>query len=390
VSRRVRELPRRFRSGAAIGLSAEWELRVGQEVFTIAVAGRRCSVREGVGALPEATIIVDPDAWLAMDAGSLSGIDAFLQGRLRVRGSLDLAVRVQTLFRPHGRPRRTRDLEQVEVRAAGVTLSSYLAGAGETMLLLHGLGGSKVSWLPVVAALGEHFRVVAPDLPGHGESGKPGADYSPRFYAGVVRGLMDTLETRKAVVVGNSLGGRVALDLALHSPTRVSTLALLGPVVPGLRWRHLVNLSRLVPAEVGGIPFPLRERWMRTMVRRMFAHPERMPPELFTVVAQEFMRVYRDPRARVAFFSSLRHIVTEPPGPFWASLAKIEQPSIVLFGESDRLVPLRLGAGLADRLPNASFRPLPGVGHVPQVEAPRETLAAILEFVGRRGVRSGR
>jgi pimeloyl-ACP methyl ester carboxylesterase len=368
------------------GLVAGWELRIGRQVFTVEVSDHLCTSREGAAVSPHTVLTIPPNVWLAIDEGELSGFQAFLDRKLRVEGNLDLAVRLQTMFRPSGRRRREADLDQVDVQVGDVVLSSYLLGHGEPLVLLHGLGGSKISWLPLLAPLAQNYRLVVPDLPGHGESAKPRTDYTPRYYARVVRQLMDRLEIDRTALVGNSMGGRVALEMALRSPGRVTALALLGPAVPGFRWRYLAGFTRIVPTEFGALPIPLRERWMTVALHRLFSQPGRLGPEAFSVAAKEFIRVYRDPRARMAFFSSLRHVVTEHPQPFFAGLRRIKQRCLVIVGQDDRLVPVRLGMRLYEGLPNAELILMPGVGHVPQFENPEETLAAIRDFLaGREG-----
>jgi pimeloyl-ACP methyl ester carboxylesterase len=390
VRTRVFDLPRRFRPDIVNGLVAQWELRVDRQVFTINVGGHSCRVEEGPGATPNTTIWVDGSTWLAIDDGTLTGPQAFLDHRLQLTGNLDLAVRLQTLFRPHGRARRAADLDQVEITADGIRLSAYVMGKGRPVLLLHGLGGSKISWIPLLGPLSEAYQVVVPDLPGHGESEKPRVDYTPRFYARVVRHLMDELGAERTMAVGNSMGGRVALELALRSPNRVESLALLDAALPGIRWRALVGFGRIVPTEFASLPLPLRERWMRTMLGRMFAHPERLAPETIGLAARDFLRIYADPRARVAFLSSLRHLVTEPGEAFWQSMRRVKQPALVIVGEHDRVVPSRLGLRLADHLPNAELLVLPDVGHVPQFEATGETLEPLLSFLARSHKRAAR
>lgn len=252
------------------------------------------------------------------------------------------------------------------------------------MVLLHGLGATKISWLPVLPVLAERYRVIVPDLPGHGGSDKPKeADYSPRYYARVVRHLLDAADIEEAVLVGNSMGGRIALEMGLRSPARVSAMALLSAAVPGFRWRYLFGFTKVFPTEFGAIPFPIRERWMKLVLRRLFAHPDRLPEGGYTAAANEFIRIYRSSSARVAFFMSLRHILTEAPDPFFRSLRRIKQPVLVLFGEHDRLVPPRLGVRLAQHLPNSELVVLPEVGHVPQFEATEDALTALNGFLAR-------
>jgi pimeloyl-ACP methyl ester carboxylesterase/putative sterol carrier protein len=387
VRQRVFTLPRRFRAENANGLVAEWELRIGGRSYVVSVRDHGCTVREGTAFEPDVVIAATPDTWFAMDEGTLTGPEAFLDRRLTLRGNLDLALRLQTMFRPWRRRRRVADLDEVEVLADGIRLTTVVVGRGRPVLLLHGLGATKISWIPLLGPLSETCRLIAPDLPGHGESDKPAVNYSPRFFARVIRHLMDQLEVDRAVVVGNSLGGRIALELALRSPARVSAMALLCPAVPGLRARYLFGFTRVFPAEFGGIPFPLRKQWMERVVRGLFADPRVVGEEAIALASQDFIRIYREPAARVAFFSSLRHIVTERPEPFWATMRRVKQPALVFAGSEDRLVPYRLGAKLAADLPNAELIPLRGVAHVPQFEATSvvlERLRAFLDDVPQR------
>jgi pimeloyl-ACP methyl ester carboxylesterase len=360
-----------------------WELRIGGQAYTISVADHGCTVREGPGDSPHTVISTEPDTWLAIDQGLITGGQAFLDHRLTAQGNLDLAVRLETLFRPYRRTRKATDMDQIEVKADGLTLSCYALGKGDPVMLLHGLGASKITWLPLLAPLGRRYRVIVPDLPGHGESEKPRREYTPRFYARVVRHLMDAFELKQSAIVGNSLGGRIALELALRSPGRVAGLALLDPSVPGLRWRYMMGFTRAFPTRIGAIPFPLRERWMEVLIRRLFAQPDRMPTGGYLSAASEFIRIYRNPSARMASVSTLRHIVTERPDAFFASLRRIKQPALVIFGEQDRLVPPRLGVRLAQHLPNSELVVLPDIGHVPQFEATEATLELLTAFLDR-------
>lgn len=381
IRSRVLGLPGRLRPEAADGLRAEWELRVSDVPYTVTVADGTCFAREGPSAGPATRIVTDAETWLAIDEGSLTGAEAFLARRLSVRGNLDLAVRLQVLFAPYGRSRGPLDVEQVELDVDGIPISAYVVGEGPPVVLLHGLGATKISWLPVIPVLSPRYRLVVPDLPGHGESGKPRTSYTPRFYAKVVRMLMDALDAPRAAVAGNSLGGRIALELASRSPDRITGLALLGPAVPGIRTRYVLGFTRVVPSEVGALPFLLRERWMQLVVRRLFADPGRLPEGGYLAAADEFIRVYREPAARMAFLDSLRHLVTEPARPFWARIRRVRVPVLILWGGKDRLVPVRLAAKLADALPGAELVVLPGVGHVPQFEVPEETTAALAGFL---------
>jgi pimeloyl-ACP methyl ester carboxylesterase len=271
----------------------------------------------------------------------------------------------------------------MDVPANGLRLSTYLYGPPDAtpLLFLHGLGATKVSWLPNLVPLAEKYRLIVPDLPGHGESDKPRTDYTPRYFARSMRKLLETVGVEKAVVVGNSMGGRVALELAVRSPDRVTALALLAPAVPGLRVRYLLGFMKVIPSEIAMIPFPVRERLMKFVISQLFVDPSVLTEEGRVAAADEFIRIYRVPEARMAFLDSLRHVITESPKPFWARMRRIRQPSLVVWGEKDRLLPVRLAPKLAGALPNSELVLMPNVGHVPQFEAVDETNRLLLKFL---------
>src|SRR2546430_13234671 len=148
-------------------------------------------------------------------------------------------------------------------------LSIMEAGSGRPVVALHGLGGTKGSFIPTVAALGGRFRVIAIDLPGFGDSDKPiGASYDARFFARAVSDLLDALQLDRAHLIGNSLAGRVALEVGLRYPDRVDRLALLCPSLAWRRERAWAPLLRLTRPELGLIPLAPRPV-VEAIVRRL-------------------------------------------------------------------------------------------------------------------------
>jgi pimeloyl-ACP methyl ester carboxylesterase len=383
VRRRIHTLPQRFRADAVNGFSAEYGLRIGDEGFRVSVAEGRCTVEELFPAFPTARITTDPETWLALDDGAMTSIEAFLAGRVAVRGHVDHAVRLQSLFRPSGRERTPGDLEHVDLEAGPHRLSAFVVGEGPPVLLLHGLGATKLSWLPLLGPLAERYRVIVTDLPGHGESDKPRGNYTPAFYAGVVRRLLDAIGEPRAALVGNSMGGRIALEVAARAPMRVSSLVLLGPAVAGLPFPYYARFLRLLPTEMGAIPMPMRRRLVMMGIRQLFGDPDRLPRNAYLAGADEFIRVYRSGRARVALLSSLRGLMADRAAAFWDKVRTVRAPTLILWGERDRLVPLRLGELLASSMPEAELAMLPDVGHVPQFEVPEMTIELVRGFLDR-------
>ena len=158
------------------------------------------------------TISTDAETWLRLRRGDFSGIDAFQRRLLGVRGNLDYAIAFEGMFRLVGG--RQPLLQIHEIPVGRHEISTLTMGRGPDVLLLHGLGGTRASLFETAAALSPSYRVHAPDLPGFGSSSKPRlGGYSARWFAEIMLGLMDQLGISRAHVVGNSMGGRVAIEI---------------------------------------------------------------------------------------------------------------------------------------------------------------------------------
>ena len=181
--------------------------------WEVELRGDRCKVRTSPRGEADVVIGTDSATWLDLREGRASGLDAFRQRRLWARGDIDVAVSFEALFRL---PDDRRPLLRLhEVRVKGARISCLTAGSGPAQaILIHGLGGTKSSFYETVAALSADHTVHAIDLPGFGASSKPLASYDPEFFARHVLRLIDALEIDRADLVGNSLGGRVALRSA--------------------------------------------------------------------------------------------------------------------------------------------------------------------------------
>ena len=169
----------------------------------------------------DAILAADEQTWATLAEDLRGGMDAYRSGQLSVRRNLHLGVGFLAATSGLSGPGRLR-FRIVGTRRA--RLSTIEAGSGPPIVALHGLGATKGSFLPTVAALSSCYRVIAADLPGFGDSDKPiGASYDPRFFARAVIDLLDALELDRAHLIGNSLGGRVALEVwALASRPRRS------------------------------------------------------------------------------------------------------------------------------------------------------------------------
>jgi pimeloyl-ACP methyl ester carboxylesterase len=338
------------------------------------------------GASACTAIYGEPDLLEAIIKGSASGVEAFLEGKLRVRGNIALSLQIEGLFATRARPKRFPRPEMV--RAGDIDTFYLEAGSGPPVVLLHGLGATNASMLPPLWDLARDHRVLAPDLPGFGGSGKPMRSYDFHFFAEWLRDFLDAMGIERAVLVGNSLGGRVALEAGLSLPERVDRLVLLCPSPAFLRGRQAVPLVRLLRPELAVVPMLLTHRTVVEVARSMFSKPDRLRSEWYDSFADEFLRVFASPRGRVAFFSAARQVYLEKPsgeGGFWDRLPALKRPALFVWGEKDWLVPARFAHHIGEALPNCESIILEDCGHVPQYELPYRTNRLIRDFLETKG-----
>jgi pimeloyl-ACP methyl ester carboxylesterase len=385
VERAFASLPERY-LGADPGFAASYRIELGDLGVSWAVELDESSCRVTVSPERDPDVVIGTDAltWLELREGRLSGSDAFRTRRLWVRGNLDLAVAFEGFFRlPNGRA----PLQHVhEVRAGKASISTLTAGDGiEHVILIHGLGSNKTSFFETISALTPEFTVHAIDLPGFGSSSKPlRAPYDAPWFARAVCRFMDAMEIDRAHLVGNSLGGRVAIEVGLRDPVRVQSLSLLCPSMAWRRRRHFVPIVKLLRPEFAAIPHSFGGPLVRQQFWSMFSRPERIHPSAADVAVEEFLRTYRSVNARVAFSASARHIyLEEPDGPrgFYTRLRELRPPAMFVWGDEDPLVPLAFSRYVHDALPNARQVVLEQCGHVPQVEHPADANALVHDFI---------
>jgi pimeloyl-ACP methyl ester carboxylesterase len=357
-------------------------LGIGSEEWDARLTNRRMRVvPANADAQPDATITADAATWRAVGADVRGGMAAFQKGRLRMRGSLHLGVGLLAATSGATDPGRLR-FDTLGTRSGRISILS--AGVGpDVVLCLHGLGGTKASFLPTVAALAGRYRVVAMDFPGFGDSDKPiGAPYNAQWFARSAFDTLDELGVRSAHIAGNSMGGRVAIETGLVDRERVRGLVMLSPALAWLRDRRWAPVVRLLRPELGLLqmaPRPVVERVVRRLVPGGNSGWS-------AAGVDEFLRAYLTPRGRAAFYAAARNIyLDEPNGDdgFWNRLAGLSTDSLFVWGRHDTLVPIAFMKHVERALPSARHVELE-CGHVPQMERPRETHAAMLDFLASR------
>lgn len=255
------------------------------------------------------------------------------------------------------------------VTVSGQRLHVRDEGQGPPLVLIHGTSSSLHTWDGWVARLSARHRIVRLDLPGFGLTGPAvDGDYSAARYADLVDGLADALGLGAVDVAGNSLGGRVALELARRHPARVRRLVLVDAA--GLSGHTPPPIFRLVRTPVLGelVRFVSPRFMVRKNVEQVYGDPSKVTDAL---VDRYDTLLHREGN-RDALVDRLRG-PTDPP--LDDALAGITARTCVLWGGRDVWIPPAFGRRLVAGLPNATLHPFPRLGHVPMEEDPAGTAA---------------
>jgi pimeloyl-ACP methyl ester carboxylesterase len=242
------------------------------------------------------------------------------------------------------------------------------------LMLLHGFGSSLETWEPWAHLLSERYRMVRFDLPGCGlsEPDRTG-NYGDARSIALTRGLMDELGIKRAVLIGNSIGGRIAWRFAAEFPDRTSKLVLISPdgfASPGFQYDR--------PPRVAMV-FQLMKYFLpRALVRANLATAYADPSRLSDPVVDRYYDLLLAPGNRDAMIDRMRQTLLKDPTPI---LRQIQTPTLLVWGMQDRLIPYANSADYTAALPNAKFVSFEQLGHVPQEEAPTESLMPVERFL---------
>ena len=256
-------------------------------------------------------------------------------------------------------------------------------GQGETLVLVHGMAGSSATWRELIPRLAPDYRVVAPDLLGHGASDKPGSDYSLGGFAVWLRDFMDALGIARATVVGQSLGGGIAMQFAYQHRQRCERLVLIGSsgLEPELNWTLRVLSApgaELVLPVVAPQPVLDVGNRIRSLMASAGVH---LPggTELWNTYSS-----LADGATRRAFLRTLRSVV-DYRGQAVTAMARphlaAQLPVLLIWGERDRVVPVSHGYAAHEALPGSRLTVLADVGHFPHVESPELLTGVVRDFL---------
>ncbi len=258
------------------------------------------------------------------------------------------------------------------VAVDGIRLHVAEAGEGPALVLLHGLSASHHNWEYTIPAFADRFRVIAPDLPGHGRSEKPDAPYTIDFYAGIVRSLGRELGIDEAIVLGNSLGGQIAVELAVQYPVWTRALVLAAPA--GGFAAALRAFGWVVSA--GATPRVLRMTLPRALDRCFY--------EPASPACVERRRLLAERLAHEDFPAFARAVARSLAGAIAAgqqALHRVNQPTLLVWGRQDRLVALSGSRRVVRQVPHARLVVFDRCGHLPMLEQPKRFNDTVADFL---------
>jgi pimeloyl-ACP methyl ester carboxylesterase len=285
-------------------------------------------------------------------------------------------------------------MEHLSVNLHGPVHYVDFGGSGQTVVLVHGLGGATVNWGASAPLLAEHAHVLAVDLAGFGRTPLAGRHSSIDGNRHLLDAFLEKVVGEPAVVAGNSMGGLISLLEAAESPDRVAALVLVDPALPA--WVDALDpvvvqlfAAYATPGVGEALLDSMRDQDPRQLVDYMLALTCADPSTLPAQVVEdhiEFAREYtHGADARDGFLEGARTIiqVLYQPERVREAIQSVSAPTLLIHGELDRLVPLVAAQTMASMRPDWTFEPLPGVGHVPMMEDPEGFVRIVTTWLDR-------
>ena len=268
------------------------------------------------------------------------------------------------------------------------------AADGATVVLIHGAMASLHTWEPWVAILGQHYRVITLDLPGHGLTGQVPEDaYGADPLTETIDAVVNALGVERFVLGGNSMGGGATWRYALTYPQRVRAMILVDSVPPG-DWRE--STAAAAPADdaeserSAPIGFALlRQSWFRAIARYLDPAPlveqgllsaYNNSPVVNQALIDRYYELILREGTRAAILNRSNSYSRNGAN---TDVSALTQPTLVMWGAQDSLIPVRLADQFAQRLPNAQVVIYDDLGHIPMEEDPQRSAADVLNFLDR-------
>ena len=272
-------------------------------------------------------------------------------------------------------------------------------GAGPAMLMVHGLGGNALNWMAVGPELAKRYRAIAIDLAGFGQTPLYRRSATVGANADLVQKFIEKVIGEPVVLMGNSMGGHIAILVSADRPDSVAECVLVDPAVP----IPIAHVRRPAPGLLGvaaAISIPglgeilfdrrVRELGPEKLVEQSLALVSADPSRVDSKVLEAHVALTRErgflgPQNSRAFLQASRSIALRMADPrFWNRVKRVKAPTLVIHGALDNVIPLAAARELVRRRPDWTLRVLEGVGHVPMMESPNEFLSVVNEWLADR------
>ncbi|MCS6304886.1 MAG: alpha/beta fold hydrolase [Nitrospira sp.] len=255
-------------------------------------------------------------------------------------------------------------------------------GTGPPVILIHGFGGSMWQWEHQQHALSQHFRTLTLDLPGSGLSDKPDIDYLPDQMLDFCIGFMDALEIPQATLVGNSMGAGLAIGMALTHPARIDKLVLIDGLPSHVKAKLTSRsfrqaLESRVPSWLVSFGNWLFGGLVTESVLKEIVHDHRL---LTPAVIERSTRNRRRPGI-IKPIMAVRNALPSWEADFAPRLSSIAHPTMIIWGEYDRLFPMAVGEELHHRIRGSTLVRVPDAGHMPQWERPDLVNRSLIAYI---------
>jgi pimeloyl-ACP methyl ester carboxylesterase len=280
-------------------------------------------------------------------------------------------------------PPTVSDSEVKTATVHGRTVGYAVSGSGPVLLLIHGMAGNSGNWEEVLELLARGHTIIAPDLPGHGESALGGGDYSLGGLAAGLRDLLLALGHDRATLVGHSLGGGIAMQFTYQFPEMVERLVLVSSGGLGTEVSVLLRAAALPGADLFISATAGLGKWAGSTVGRGLSALGMRTSADIAEVARGYASL-TDPERRGAFLATLRSVV----GTGGQRVAAGDRlylaealPLLIIWGSKDPIIPVGHGEEAHRVLPGSRLEIFDGVGHLPQIEAPGRFVAVLERFL---------
>jgi pimeloyl-ACP methyl ester carboxylesterase len=308
--------------------------------------------------MPAATIQAAPKTprWLRRGLLLLTTLAILLVAFVLWRPASALTTLVTAALRLSG-------IESRYVQLGPYRIHYFAGGAGEPLVLVHGLGSSTLDFVFLMPGLAKGHRVFALDLLGYGASDRPDVDYSVTLQTGILRQFLDGQGLARVDLAGLSMGGWIAMQLAAQSPERVRRLVLLDSA--GMKFTPTFDLRLLSPHTMTD---------MQAMEKLLTPHPERAPE----FIMRDFLRQLREEDWVIQ--RTLANMITGREF-MDGKLAGVTMPVLIIWGKQDVLTPLSVGEAMRREMPQSVLVVLDGCGHIAPIECHDRVLAEIQRFL---------